>query len=504
MPSDMKAFEEAHPNMPVMMAPFLPTMDFAEYAAAKSGATLAPNALRSAIAFAVSPYAPPTHGVAKCNGLGQNQPVTGGQLPPDTHGAVGANHFGQVVNSAIQFYTKGLTGRCPTSIVLSTTLNAFMGYANQTLFDPRLLYDMTYNRWIVSAEAFPESSSTQFQFIAVSVDSDPTHGFFTYPFNMTGLIVGGPDANFFWDFPDVGYDEEAIALTGNVFDPLFAHAEVIFLPKHRMYAGLNFSFCLNNLGNGGTATPNNVLDQSPFTTITMALRGSSPGKIRVTKWTGTSHVCPTLVGGPTDLTSSFDFTLPPFAPQPGTDQVLDTSDTRFETAGTQFGEPVFGQPIRLWQVHTVGSGGLPTPIAYRIDVGSDTIEEQCTFFATVDSSDFNASIVANGAGTTFIAWSSTDVTNNHSPQARFTGKKLGDACSTLTPGILDKESIQPLTGNFDSMVGAQRWGDYSAVTLDPADTTQAWGVNETVAGGSCASNPALTCWKSHFGSMSNP
>ncbi len=101
----MAAFEKAHPNLPMMMKPFLPTMDFVKYAALKSAATRAPSAVRSGPA---APEVPPsgsvTHGVAKCTGLGQNQAVSQGFFPPDTHGAGDANHFGQVVNSAIQFY----------------------------------------------------------------------------------------------------------------------------------------------------------------------------------------------------------------------------------------------------------------------------------------------------------------------------------------------------------------------------------------------------------------
>ena len=202
--------------------------------------------------------------------------------------------------------------------------------------------------------------------------------------------------------------------------------------------------------------------------------------------------------------SPVDFRIPPPAPQPEVKEVIDTSDTRFVNAGTQFGEPVFGQPILLWQTHTLGALSFAIPHAYRLDVGTNTIAEVCEYFASKTSQDFNASIVANLDGTTFIAWSSTDPARGINPQSRFTGKKLGNSCSTLSPGILDKESPQPLTGNLDRDLDVQRWGDYSAVTLDPTDTTQAWGINEFVPFGNCASNSSLTCWKSHFGSMSNP
>jgi len=37
-----------------------------------------------------------------------------------------------------------------------------------------------------------------------------------------------------------------------------------------------------------------------------------------------------------------------------------------------------------------------------------------------------------------------------------------------------------LTGNFDPSFGTQRWGDYSAVTLDPSNEANAWLVNEKI------------------------
>jgi hypothetical protein len=37
-----------------------------------------------------------------------------------------------------------------------------------------------------------------------------------------------------------------------------------------------------------------------------------------------------------------------------------------------------------------------------------------------------------------------------------------------------------LSGNLDPGLGAQRWGDYSAVTLDPSNQATAWLVNEKI------------------------
>ena len=100
------------------------------------------------------------------------------------------------------------------------SLFSFFNYTAQALFDPRILYDLTYNRWIVSAEAFPESATVQRQFIAVSVDSNPTHGFFIYDFNARDWIGSGV----FWDYPQIGYDEDAVILTGNGLTPASSRA----------------------------------------------------------------------------------------------------------------------------------------------------------------------------------------------------------------------------------------------------------------------------------------
>jgi hypothetical protein len=494
---DMQALEAAHPAVPVVIPPNLPTMDFEQYLELKK-APLAPGQVREA-GPAPLPAAPPTLGPLHCNGLGQNAPIVQGFFPPDTHGAVGRNHFGQIVNSAIRFYSKALTANCPTSIVFQSSLFSFFNYTNQALFDPRILYDLTYNRWIVSAEAFPESTTVQHQFIAVSVDSDPTHGFFIYDFNATGFIgINGA----FWDYPQIGYDEDAVILTANKFNPGYIGSTAVWLPKHRMYAGLGFSFCFfNNASlNVGTLTPPIVLDQGPYTTIASVAPGA--GFVRVTKWTNGAHACPTFLAS-NDIAVST--AVPPLAQQPGfppcstnDDFCLDTLDGRFQSQGTQNGSPVFGAPVKFWQTRTNSNSGLPTPHTYRVNADALTLEEDCQFFSSGTSFDFNPSIVANGAGTLFVTWSATDPPGANA-QVRLGGKLVGDGCGTIGPGILVNQSGNPLTGNFDSMKGFSRWGDTSAITLDPLNTSIAYGVNEKVQVGA---NP--TTWKSYFFNAHNP
>jgi hypothetical protein len=496
---DMQASEAAHPAVPVAIPPNLPTMDFQQYLDLKRAAP-ALRQIKRETGVGQRPAAPPTLGPLHCNSLGQNAPVVQGFFPPDTHGAVGRNHYGQIVNSAIRFYSKALTGNCPTSIVLNQSLFSFFGYTAQALFDPRILYDLTYDRWIVSAEAFAETADIQRQFIAVSVDSNPTHGFFIYGFNARAWVGSGV----FWDYPQIGYDEDAVILTGNKFNPGYIGSTPVFLPKHRMYAGLGFSYCwFNNAAlNVGTLTPPIVLDQGPYTTIASAAPGAD--FIRVTKWTNTSHACPSWIATNDIVTTT---AVPPAAQQPGfpdcaTDlaHCLDTLDGRFQSQGTQVGQPIFGSSVKFWQTRT-DADFLPTPHALRVDADTSAITEDCQFFAADFSYDFNPSIVANEAGTLFVTWSATDVDDvpQFNAQVRLGGKLFGDDCGIIGAGILVNQSANPLTGNFDSMLGLQRWGDTSAITLDPSNHTIAYGVNEKVQAGA---NP--TTWKSFFFNAHNP
>jgi len=128
-----------------------------------------------------------------------------------------------------------------------------------------------------------------------------------------------------------------------------------------------------------------------------------------------------------------------------------------------------------------------------------TMEENCSFFLSATSHDFNPSIVANGAGTLFVTWSATDPSAGLNAQVRLGGKLLADACGTIGAGVLAQGSANPLTGDFDADKGFRRWGDTSAITLDPLDTNKVYGVNEKVQTGA---NP--TRWKSLLFNAHNP
>ena len=118
--------------------------------------------------------------------------VTAGNLtPPDTHGAVGLNHFVEITNSHLDIYEKA----APNTRVNSLPLSAFFGYTTQRLYDPRVIYDPDYNRWIMSAIAATESTTVQRFFFAVSQTADPLGAYYIYQVNVSngfGGVLGFP------------------------------------------------------------------------------------------------------------------------------------------------------------------------------------------------------------------------------------------------------------------------------------------------------------------------
>ena len=356
-------------------------------------------------------------------------------------------------------------------MAFSVTLATFFNYTAQTLFDPRVVYDSTWNRWIVTADAFQESATVQRFFIAVSTSADPTSTFFIYNLNVN--FFGN---NNFWDFPQLGMDQDAVLSTANIFSGnTFLGADFFAVAKARLYNGLGFSVPVFT-GLVGTLAPPIVRDQNASTFLIAA----PPSGTTLSKYTATdtSKGFDINLAGP-DSINVPSYTVPPSAHQPGTTKLLDTSDSRFVNASTQIGDD-------LWQTHTINFVGFPAPKFYRIITSTNTVGQSNLYFASATSDDFNASIAANDAGDCFVTWTSTDAGAGKNAQVRLSGKRNADAGISAGPiAVTSPTFYHPSTDN------PERWGDYSAVTTDPLNSANAWLVNEKI-------NPNGLLWGSRI------
>lgn len=436
--------------------PFRPTMDRNAYEAVKAQAAKSyfPGAVKP-LSEPFDPTVAPVIKLTNFNGHSSSQ----GFRPPDTHGAVGTTHFVEVTNSHIDMYRR--TNAASLPLVKSVTLATFFGYTTRTLFDPRVVYDSTWHRWIVTSDAFAESASVQRFFIAVSTTNDPTGSFFIY-----NMDVNFFNNNNFFDFPQLGMDQDAVLITANIFNGNTSlGADFFAIAKARLYNGLGFSVPIFT-GLTGTLAPPIVRDQN----VATFLLAAQPSGTTFRKFTALNTSKPGITLSFVDIPVPA-YSVPPDARQPGTVKRLDTGDSRFVNASTQNG-------VDLWQTHTIALAGFPAPKFYRINTTTNTVTQSGFYFASATSDDFNASIAANSAGNCFVTYTSTNPGVGLNAQVRLSGKANGNAGIASGPNAFASPTFYHPSAN-----STERWGDYSAVTTDPLNANNAWLVNETILPG---------------------
>jgi hypothetical protein len=447
--------------------PFMPTIDPATYRAAKNAVTaLGPVREKPTIQPGVPLGPVPILG----NFEGTNQTFAGGARPPDTEGAVGHTQFVEVVNQRVVVYNK--TG----GPLKGTGLGAFFG-TSEFIFDPRVVYDRDWQRWVLVASRRSTSSTDTVRrfFLAVSKTSDATGAYFIY-FVSFG---GGPfNAGDWWDFPMLGVDQDAVLVTGNIFDTPtgpFKFAALLPVAKARVYNGLGFSVPVFT-GLVATLAPPIVRDQNAATFLIAAPINSNA--LRKYTLRDSSRVPGVTLFGPVNIPVPA-YSVPRDARQFGTTGLLDTLDGRFVNASTQIGND-------LWQVHTIALGTFPAPKFYRINTATNTVTTSGFFFRSASSDDWNASIAANDLNQAIATWSSTDPAAGVNAQVRVTSGPSGAGTTLFTSPTF----YNPTTDN------PERWGDYSAVTIDPVLQNHAWLVNEKIN--------SQSVWGSRFGHVTFP
>ena len=130
-----------------------------------------------------------------------------GYYPPDTNGDVGPNHYVQMVNVRFAVYSK--TGTLLYGPVDNNTLWAGFGGPCETenSGDPIVQYDILADRWVISQFAVP--AGDKFECVAVSKSGDPLGEYYRYAFPY------GTDMP---DYPKLGVWPDGYYVTYNMFD----------------------------------------------------------------------------------------------------------------------------------------------------------------------------------------------------------------------------------------------------------------------------------------------
>jgi hypothetical protein len=447
-----------------------PTIDSALLAQFKQQATLDRTPRQSGGNAPQSPQAFKKFvGATECDGPG------GCWVPPDVAGAIGPKNWVSVSNDMIEVHSRGGV------VQKLNSLNGLMGYSTEALFDPTVQFDEEYQRWIVSADAFAESTTVQYQFFAVSLTSSATGSWYVYAVNTPGFTGTGS----FWDYPHIGMTQDAVMITANVFGTqAFLGAYTFSMAKARIYNGFGLGVPVFGGLYATLQPPHQLLtDQNGFAWYAAA----EPylGAIEMYAMSYPANPNDTALYGPYNVTGATTL-YPPGANQPSScapaGALLDSLDGRFQNAGTQNGDAYY-------QVHTTGETSVATPRYYIINgllSFAPYISATNIFYAAGASNDFNPSIAADYLGDFALDWSSTNASAGIRASMYYADNKSGNPANIAGTNVFQSASCY-------NGVGTSRWGDYSQITLDPGTgpvsnvgTKVFWFTNETI--------PSLNFW----------
>jgi hypothetical protein len=412
--------------------------------------------------------------------------------PPDTNGDVGPTYYIQTINTSIGIFQKSDGMR-----VAAFSFNTFMSQANfgdirdtDNFGDPVVLYDTFEDRWVITDFAFKLDGGGNvinplgsFQVIAVSKTGDPVLGGWNFYSINTGTGLG--------DYPKFGIWPDGLYMSTNMFayqtQGIFQGARVYAFNKAQMYAGNStvkvvtfnaptgdFTLLPSNarlqVGTPPPGTPNYFVSTWEF------LNALTVYKFHV-DWNRTS--LSTFTGPDTPLaSSSWPNAAVPNALSQGGNQ-LDVLQLR---AMVQNQYTNLGGVESLWATHTVRRGntsGLAAPRWYQVDVTGGTVNPNIPQATTWDPdganviSRFMPSLAVDRAGDMALGYSTSSSTTL--PAIKYAGRLAADPINTFSQ---TEQLLVQGTGTQTGSCGGTctRWGDYSAMTLDPDGCTM-WYTN---------------------------
>jgi uncharacterized repeat protein (TIGR01451 family) len=422
-------------------------------------------------------------------GLSHDGSCTGGPCgdgyPPDPNGDVGPNHYMQAVNTSIGIFSK--TG----TQLAAFTYNDFWADAgtgtpcdNSHQGDPIVLYDPLGDRFLFMDFAFTDANANTGPYyfcFAVSQTGDPLGSYWFYP-------VRADDDTHPWfpDYPKGGVWPDGFYFSANMFQAnTFKEVRAWAFNRTQMESGQPLESV--------------VMDTNSaiyFTMLPSNVRGAQPPAGTPNYFVSEDQLAfafdvfefQAIYGGPG---SSFTgpvrifharYAIPTGAivPQPDT---LTRLDSLGDGLMMQNQYRNIGGMESLWLAHTIRKSlfNSLTGIQWaQIDVTGGTLNttpvQQQNYFPDSTLYRWLPSLAVDRFGNMAVGYSVSS--SSTYPGIRYAGRLSGDPLGTLP------QSETTLVNGGGSQIvncgglGCNRWGDYSAMTVDPVDGCTFWYTNE--------------------------
>jgi hypothetical protein len=386
-----------------------------------------------------------------------------GVYPPDTEGDVGPNHYFLMINSSFAIYDKtGIQLYGPADN--STIWDGFPGpWSGTNDGDPIVVYDELADRWFVSQFAVNTSDGSFWELVAISVTPDPTGAYYRYAFEFP----------YFNDYPKFGVWPSAYLGTFNYFNPgsmTYRGGGAVLMEREAMLAGdpeaqlilfgsNSSKYSILPADFDGTPPP----DGEPAYFAHMNTTGNKQLEVwkAIVNWSNPTSSTYTLANSL--VVETFNASVGTI-PQPNTTQRLSS------IAGSlmyRLQYRNFGSYQTLVANHTVNVSARAAIRWYELrKTGTNwTVYQQGTY---APDNDFRwmGSIAMNSNGNIALGYSVSSSTTF--PSIRYTGRTAGAPLGTMS--IPETVIVNGIT----AQTNVDRWGDYSAMSVDPSDDSTFW------------------------------
>ena len=394
--------------------------------------------------------------------------------PPDTNGAVGATQYVQWVNESFAVFDK-TTGAIAAGFPKpGNSLWAGFGGPCETNNDgdPIVQYDKVANRWVLTQ--FSVSTTPYLQCVAVSTTSDATGTYNRYAFSY------GTQFN---DYGKMSVWPDGYYITYNIFNngSTFAGSKLCAFDRTAMLAGGSaIQECFQLSTSYGGVLPSDL----DGTTLPPA---GSPnymlnfGSNSLNEWKFHADFANPANAS---LTGPFTLAVSPFTtacnggtciPQPGTSNKLDSLADRlmyrlaYRNLGTHE-SLVVNQTVKVsGNTHSQVDGVRWYELRNPNGASGASVFQQGTY-APDSTSRWMGSIAMDKLGNIAVGYAASS--SSVYPSIRYAARAATDALGTLGA----ESSIQ--IGGGSQTGTLHRWGDYSAMTVDPVDDCTFWYTSE--------------------------